>query len=119
MKIEINKCYGGFSLSPAGCYAYARRKGITLYEDKQYSYMTIYYTQPKDEDVKFTSYSYFSDRDIERNDPALIETIEELGSEASGNLASLKVVEIPDDVDWEIDEYDGIEWVDEKHRTWN
>ena len=30
----------------------------------------------------------------------------------------LKVVEIPDGVDWEIEEYDGEEWVSEKHRVW-
>jgi hypothetical protein len=28
------------------------------------------------------------------------------------------VVEIPDGVEWEIAEYDGLEWVAEKHRTW-
>lgn len=26
--------------------------------------------------------------------------------------------DIPDDVEWEIEEYDGLEWVSEKHRTW-
>lgn len=120
MKIAINKCYGGFSLSPAAIYAYARIKGLTLHEDRKYEYSTIYYTSPPDfETGKYPEDSYFSDSDIPRNDPALIETIEELGSEANGNLASLKVVEIPDDVDWKIDEYDGIEWVAEKHKTWN
>jgi hypothetical protein len=33
-------------------------------------------------------------------------------------LAELKVVESPDDVEWEIEEYDGIEWIAEVHRTW-
>jgi hypothetical protein len=27
-------------------------------------------------------------------------------------------VDIPDDVKWEIEEYDGNEWVAEVHRTW-
>lgn len=36
--------------------------------------------------------------------------VEQLGSErASGLFASLKVVEIPD----------GVEWIAEKHRTWD
>jgi len=30
----------------------------------------------------------------------------------------LKVVEIPDDVEWNVQEYDGNEWVAEKHRIW-
>jgi hypothetical protein len=29
------------------------------------------------------------------------------------------VIEIPDDVEWEVEEYDGLEWVAEKHRTWS
>lgn len=27
--------------------------------------------------------------------------------------------EVPDDVQWQIEEYDGREWVAETHRTWN
>ena len=30
----------------------------------------------------------------------------------------LGIVEIPDGVEWEIEEYDGDEWVSEKHRKW-
>jgi hypothetical protein len=30
----------------------------------------------------------------------------------------LLIVEVPADVDWYIEEYDGLEWVAEKHRTW-
>lgn len=30
----------------------------------------------------------------------------------------IKVVEVPDDVDWDIADYDGMEWVEEIHRTW-
>jgi hypothetical protein len=35
-----------------------------------------------------------------------------------GCYAKLKIVEIADDVDWEITNYDGLETVEEKHRTW-
>ena len=56
--------------------------------------------------------------DIPRDDPDLVATVEKLGGNASRAFANLKVVEIPDDVDWEIEEYDGSEWVAEKHRTW-
>jgi hypothetical protein len=38
---------------------------------------------------------------------------------SSGVYAELKIVDIPDDVEWEIDEYDGKEWVAEVHRTWS
>lgn len=56
--------------------------------------------------------------DIARNDPKLVECVEKLGEEANGTYAELKVVEIPDDVNWEIGEYDGLEWVEEVHRRW-
>jgi len=56
---------------------------------------------------------------IERDSPILIQVIEELKDEANGHCANLKVVEIPDDVDWTIEEYDGFEWVAEVHRTWS
>ena len=56
--------------------------------------------------------------EIERNNPKLVECVEKLGEEANDMCAELKVVEIPDDVNWEIGEYDGLEWVEEVHRRW-
>jgi hypothetical protein len=45
--------------------------------------------------------------------------MEELGSEANGHCADLKVVEIPNNVQWEIEKAGGMEHVSETHRTWN
>jgi hypothetical protein len=59
-------------------------------------------------------------RDIPRDDPLLLQVIDELGIEkVTAHLARLKVVKIPDGVDWEIDDYDGMETVEEKHREWS
>ena len=55
---------------------------------------------------------------IERDDLDLIKVIETLQKESNDDLAELKIVEIPSDIEWEICDYDGIEWVAEKHRTW-
>jgi hypothetical protein len=41
-----------------------------------------------------------------------------MGDNANGGFANLRVVKIPGNVEWTIDEYDGLEWVAEKHRTW-
>jgi hypothetical protein len=60
----------------------------------------------------------FESRDIERNDPVLVKIVEELGSKSFGFAANLKIVEIPDDVNWEVVQYDGLEHIAEKHRTW-
>jgi hypothetical protein len=44
--------------------------------------------------------------------------VEEMGENVNTRFSELKVVEIPNDVEWQIEEYDGAEWVAEKHRTW-
>jgi hypothetical protein len=62
----------------------------------------------------------FSDRHIDRDDPVLVQVVRELGSKrASSRFADLNIVEIPADVAWQIEEYDGAEWVAEKHRVWS
>jgi len=53
-----------------------------------------------------------------RTNKELIKVVEELGSDANGDYASLKIVEIPDGTDYEIDEYDGMESIHESHRSW-
>lgn len=62
---------------------------------------------------------YFAARDIPRTDPDLIRVIGEMRDKANSRHSTLKIVEIPDDVEWRIEEYDGAEWIAEKHRTWN
>ena len=91
MKIAINECYGGFSLSKE---AY------------------------KELGLAWDDYGFAYREHEKRADPKLIEVIEKLGKKASGECAELAVVEVPNDVDWQIEEYDGSEWIAEKHRTW-
>ena len=59
------------------------------------------------------------DCDISRDDPVLVEVVEHLGSAANGDYADLKVVEIPEGVDWYVEDYDGVEHIAERHRTWS
>lgn len=48
--------------------------------------------------------------DIPRDDPRLVEVVQELGEEADGLSASLEVAFIPDSAtDWTINEFDGYE----------
>lgn len=61
---------------------------------------------------------YFSCRELERTDPLLIKVVEELGDKANSRFSNLVIVEIPDDVEYDIEEYDGNEHIAESHRTW-
>jgi hypothetical protein len=45
--------------------------------------------------------------------------VEQLGEKSWGRHSELKVVIIPDDVDWFIGNYDGIETIHEQHRQWD
>jgi len=113
MKIVINDDYGGFSLSDKAIELYGEKKGIDLIKEKDSSWtMSSYYKGSIEPE------NFFCEREIERNDPVLIEVVESLGAAGNGAHASLKIIEIPEGVDWYIEEYDGIEWVAEKHRTW-
>lgn len=111
-EIVVNGCFGGFSLSTEGAKEYLKRKGKTLYTESD-GYITIFYTSPDHNDE-----SFFDDRSVKRDDPDLVAVVRELGKKADGDCASLHVVSIPDDVDWEIEEYDGSECVAETHRIW-
>jgi hypothetical protein len=129
MKIVINKCYGGFGLSEEAFELYLKKKNIKWVEKEGSSYYTIPINQYKELSEKcwkehhdyrdINSKGYFlSDYNIKRDDKILIEVVEELGEKANGNSSELKIVEIPDGIDWEIDEYDGMESIEEKHRSW-
>lgn len=140
-KVVINSCYGGFGLSHKATLRYAELKGIKLYsyvqaetgntkydfehfipyENRTREVLSVhYFTEPINEDgtYKEDTYWYKGRMNDDRDDPILIQVIEELGEEANGFCAELNIVEIPDDVDFVIEEYDGNEWVAENHRTW-
>lgn len=129
MKIVINQCYGGFGLSEKAVMRYAELAGMTLYPVETKFGYTEYYKVPKEEFDKIKSenpkaYSIlnslmFFESDIDRTDPLLIRVVEELGDEASAKFSELKIVKIPNDVQWEIRDYDGMETVVEQHRSWS
>jgi len=140
-KIVINQCYGGFGLSPLAIEEYLKRTGkecywytddidetgrcgfkrienIKYYSSLKYVYV---YSILKDLGVfteTFGDEYYFSYYNIKRDDPILVAVVEDLKGKADGRFAELKVVEIPDDVEWEISNYDGIETIHEVHREW-
>lgn len=57
-------------------------------------------------------------RKIERTNPLLVKCVEINGDRSFGSCAKLEVVEIPDGVEFEIMDYDGMETIHEIHRSW-
>lgn len=88
MKIVINKCFGGFTLSEEQALAYGIDES-ELYES--FRGKKCYYGE------------------VERTDPKLIEIVEQ---RLPGDwMSDLQVVEIPDGAFYKIEEYDGMEYV--------
>lgn len=100
IKIVINQCHGGFGLSIK-----AAQTLIEMGLDPKYLCAPYNNTV----NIKYT---------LSRDNEFLVRVVEELGEEASAPFAQLNIIEIPKGVEWQIEEYDGKEWVSEKHRTW-
>jgi len=108
MEIVINRCYGGFGLSLAATQRAAELGSEIAKED-----LKVFNETGKESDF----YGYgFSDH---RSDPILIKVVRELKSAANGKFSSLSIVDVPDGIDYYIDEYDGIESIHEEHRSWS
>lgn len=139
MKIVVNRCYGGFGLSDKAVEMVMKRKGLGCFRYKQTKYkyrdgveeytrceafsgsdiLTHYLTVDLGEKTsKLPNEIYWYYGNLERDDTDLVAVVEELGKEANGKFSELEVVEIPDSVKWEIDNYDGIETIHEVHRSW-
>jgi len=123
MKIVINSDFGGFGLSPDAIRRYTELKGYNIVEaGKEGEWKALFahptYSGSFENMTSEERDDILSEYDIPRDDPALIQVVEEMGEGANSTFATLKIVEIPDDVDWTIQEYDGTEWVAEVHRTW-
>lgn len=101
--VVINVCFGGFNLSDAGTRRYAELAGLRFMDGNRF--------------VKADGTPFYA-RYIARDDPHLVQTVREMGTAANGKYSQLKVVEIPVNVDFEVEEYDGSEKVVEKHRVW-
>jgi len=102
MKVAINVCFGGFGLS---------QKAERLLAERGCPFVKLI---PPEE-----YYKGHQDEVAYRKDPVLIGVIEELGAEANGRFAKLKIVNVPDGKEISIHEYDGLEHVEEVHETWS
>ncbi len=119
--IAINTCYGGFGLSDEAIELYLTKSGkVPFYKLCCGSVESIYASHPFDDTgVCSGTGEYYSQYDLDRDDPILIEVIEQLGKAANGQCADLKIVRIPDDILYDITYYDGKETIRERSRNWS
>lgn len=140
-KVVISKRYGGFGLSPAAFKEYMlREKGVYIFpygESENSNGEYIYKQLTTDEEIEkkwcvFWSLlnspeltteelnsTLISEYLVDRESPVLVSIVEEMGEAANGQFAKLTIVEIPDDVEYTIEDYDGWESIEEVHRSWS
>ena len=104
MKIAINRCWGGFGLSEA------------VFDELGIKWTGYGYL----ENENFPSISKSEeDYNAWRAHPDLIAAIEAVGlDKASASMSEVVIVDIPDDIEWELQDYDGQESIHEVHRSW-
>ena len=100
-KIVYSACFGGFGLSKQAMYRYAEIKGLSVVDD-EYGFNYILTSEGK----------RLSDDNIRRDDPALVQVVEELGDEANTRFSELRVVDLPAGTKYRIEEYDGYESIE-------
>ena len=83
MKVLLNKCFGGFGVS---------KKAFDLFNERSE-----------------TKVKYNFEVEEHRCDPILVDIVEELGEEANDSCSKLVIAEIPDEYDYWIEDYDGVE----------
>ena len=112
-KVVVNACFGGFGLSHDAIMRYGELANINIIRvEGEIPSICHYYKDEVNED------NYFSTYEFERDDPILVQVVEEMGEAADGDMAELRIADVPDGIDWYIDEYDGVETDREIHRTW-
>jgi len=134
MKIVINGCYGGFGLSKLAIQEYLKLKGKKAYfykyekgnfrklKEKESAWSSVLTLTKDYGDVikgKYKNEDYFYYGAIERDDPDLVKVVEKLKEKVDENFSKLKVVEIPDNIQYVINDYDGMESIHEEHESWS
>lgn len=131
-KVILNKCYGGFGVSDKVYEEYTKAKGFKLFRYKMIDINKYVFTD-KDCGTLGTEYSteylgkecsnipnssfLYIDSSY-REDKILVEIVERLGKEANSDYSNLIVIEIPDDLDYVIDDYDGLETLHQRVQEW-
>lgn len=127
-KVVVNRCYGGFNLSHEAILKLIEY-GMPVYHDwepydsnERPEVHIVRNPTWKGKHSAFEKQYYISHirhRMALRTHPLVVKVVEELGKKADGFCAGLEIRDVPREPDeLVIEEYDGLEWVSEKHETW-
>ena len=140
-KIVINKCFGGFGLSDTAMREWAKRKNYGIVTDSNGwgagVFVPVWASPDLCHGIEMPYDEYMAlaavDRElaselgspkvidayrIPRDDGDLVDIVTEMGKASFGDFAQLAVVDIPDGIDWYVEEYDGREHIAQHHQTW-
>lgn len=113
-RVLICNKHGGFSLSRAAFHRLREMGNATALAEPDYGERWSDSSHHREPTGRVEGFC----RDIPRDDPMLLVVFDEMGQGAAGTFCELKAVEIPGACEWQVEEYDGLEWVAETHRTW-
>jgi len=114
MKVVINRKYGGFGLSDRAVQTLIAL-GMTVCDADEDDNNKVDFVH-----TNKGLCGYWCARNYDkafRCDPRVVQVVEEMGSEANGPSAALRVVDIPFDTTegWDIGDHDGMERIEESH----
>lgn len=116
-KVVYNACYGGWGVHEDAV-KWMREQGDE--EAKEATISGELYSDGSGPKESFFKTVHL--HELSRTNELLVELVEgtaDYDGRVSGDNADLRVAEVPDGVEWEVDEYDGIETVREVTRTFS
>lgn len=119
MKVVINTSRMGFNLSHKAIERFAELEGLEVTKLESPIYRNFYYYVIYESGRQVNVNGMIRDNHEYRTNENLVKVIEELGTEASSFASCIKVVEIPDEVNFYIASEDDAEEIHEVHRVWS